>query len=182
MADDKIESLLAYMENQTTCLNVAGDSPNALKNLPRTKQRVKDSSLPLLSNDDPQLLLNVHFNQAVRLRKLIIHTAEAHISQGPALVKLFVNRPTIDFEEAENEGEPQAVQVIELTQEQVQSGEPISLRFAMQFQKVSTLQIFVQSNFEDGDVTRIDALDLLGTPTLGGGARDLSGLHKEEDS
>ena len=127
---------------------------------------------------------NVQFNQTVRPRFLVLQTAAEHISQGPKLIKLFINRPAIGFEDVEDAKEPDAAQVIELTEEQVKEGKPIPLRF-VRFQSVSILhvsvyllsafrhkmfkamiQIFVQSNFGDEDATRIDAVDVLGTPSL----------------
>jgi len=180
MAQEKNESLLQHLDNlQTNCLNEV--RTNTLRSITgaKTRNTVKDAFL--LSDADEQLLLNIHFNQTVRPRSIIIHTAAAQIAQGPARIKLFINRSAIGFEDVEDAEEPEAAQVIDLTEEQVKEGKPIPLRF-VRFQSVTILHVFVQSNFGGEDVTRIDALDILGSAASGGGARDLSGLKTEEDA
>ncbi|KAH8108210.1 DUF1000-domain-containing protein [Cristinia sonorae] len=180
MAEEKNDSLLVHMDyTQTNCLNEATEGDNTLRSIIGSKKKNKNSNAYLLSDADEQLLLNINFNQTVRPRSIVIQTSESHIAQGPKRIKLFINRPAIGFEDVEDAEEPEAAQVIELTEEQVKSGKPIPLRF-VRFQSVNILHIFVQSNFGDEDVTRIDAVDVLGSATSGGGAKDLSGLQAEE--
>ena len=84
--------------------------------------------------------ISSQFNQTVRPRSLILRTDSEHIAQGPKLIKLFINRPSLGFEEVEDAQEPQAAQVIELTEEQVKEGKPIPLRF-VRFQSVNILHV-----------------------------------------
>ncbi|THH31365.1 hypothetical protein EUX98_g2824 [Antrodiella citrinella] len=176
MADEKNESLLQHLDNtQTNCLNEASHSNNTLRSILGAKTRNKNASAQLLSDADEQLILNLHFNQTVRPRSIVIHTSPAHIAQGPARIKLFINRPAIGFEDVERAEEPDAAQVIDLTEEQVREGKPIPLRF-VRFQSVTILH----SNIGTEDVTRIDAVDVLGSSASGGGTRDLSALTTEE--
>ena len=112
-----------------------------------------------MSDADEQLVLNItvsrplsrvrgapcrltypipQFNQAVRIRSLVIHTANA--SQGPKLIKLFVNRPNIGFEDVEDASDGEVAQTLELSEDDVRQGKPIQLRF-VRFQSVNSLHV-----------------------------------------
>lgn len=113
----------------------------------------------LLSDVDEQLLLNIsvgrlpmteprtidripmplcQFNQLVRIRSILVKGSVA--DQQPRLIKLFINRPTLGFSDAEDAKEPEAAQIIELTAEQVAQGRRIPLRF-VRFQNVNSLHV-----------------------------------------
>ena len=126
----------------------------------------------LLSDADEQLLLTITFNQSVRIRKLAIRSSEEP-SKAPKSIKLLINKPAIGFEDAND-----AVQELELTKEQVKEGKSVPLRY-VRFQSVNTLHILIESNHGDEDETRIDAVDIFGTPFET--TKDLSGLRQEED-
>lgn len=81
----------------------------------------------------------VQFNQSVRVRSLIIKSS-GNPEQAPKLIKLFINKPALGFEDVEEAEEPEAAQVIELTEEQVKNGLPIPLRY-VRFQAVSSLHV-----------------------------------------
>jgi PITH domain len=123
------------------------------------------------------------FNQAVRVRSIILHTNESQ--KGPKLIKLLVNRNAIDFEDVEDAAEPEAAQVLEVPEDAIKEGRPIDLRF-VRFQSVNSLhvstacgsrllayesrwshhsQIFVSSNHGGEETTRLDAIDILGFPS-----------------
>ena len=51
-----------------------------------------------------------------------------------------MNRPTLGFEDAADAKEPEAAQIIELTDEQVAEGKRIPLRF-VRFQSVNSLHV-----------------------------------------
>merc|ERR1712151_18588 len=63
------------------------------------------------------------------------------------------------FQDAEDQ---EAVQVLTISAGNIQNDEPILLRF-VKFQLVTTLQLFVVSNF-GADITRIEQLKFWGTP------------------
>lgn len=130
----------------------------------------------LLSDADEQLLLNIPFNQSVRVRSIVIKSSA--VPQAPKRVKLLVNRPTIGFEDVEDAEEPEVAQVVEISEADVQEGRPIALRF-VRFQAVTSLHIFVVSNQGGADQTRIDSIDVLGVTVET--TKDLSGLKKVED-
>ncbi|KAJ7067725.1 PITH domain-containing protein [Mycena belliarum] len=90
----------------------------------------------LLSDADEQLLLNIPFNQSVRVRSIVIKSSA--VPQAPKRVKLLVNRPTIGFEDVEDAEEPEVAQVVEISEADVQEGRPIALRF-VRFQAVTSL-------------------------------------------
>jgi len=166
-------SLLEHLDvSQLTCLNENGE--HTLKSIVSTRKR-NTTSAYLESDVDEQLLLNITFNQIVRIRALALHTRPEHAAQAPARIKLILNRPVLGFDDVD---EGAVVQELELTPEQLAEGKPLPLRF-VRFQAVNSLHIFVESNQGGEEQTRIDAIDVFGTPV--GGTRDLSGLRKVEE-
>lgn len=126
----------------------------------------------------------------MRIKSIVIKSQVQ--TQQPRLVKLFINKPSIGFDDVDGE----AAQIIDLTEDVVTQGQRIPLRF-VRFQNVNSLhvrrlrdlcggvavtpprpsagvpmltrpricaQIFVVSNGGD-DLTRIDGVDILGVPT-----------------
>lgn len=79
----------------------------------------------LESDADEQLLIHVKFTAAAKLRSIVI--AAPNDENAPKHVKLFTNRPTIGFSEAEEEG---PVQAFELTEENL-AGQPVQLKYAL---------------------------------------------------
>jgi len=84
------------------------------------------------------------------------------VASGPRKIKLFVNEPSLGFDRAE--AEP-AVQDLVLEKEEL-DGRQIPLKL-VRFQNVSSLQIFVESNQEESDVTFINKLSVFGTTVAG---------------
>lgn len=83
----------------------------------------EDGQLVLESDADEQLIIHINYNTAVKLQTIVIEgPSDGH---GPKHVKLFCNRPTIGFSEAEDEA---AQQEIMLTEAQL-SGEVVPLRY-----------------------------------------------------
>jgi len=168
------QSLLEYLDlSQLNCLNEA--EGHTFKSIVSSKSRNATGSY-LLSDADEQLLLNICFNQAVRVRSIVLISKDA--TRAPENIKLFINRPSLGFEDVENASEPDAAQVLKLTSEDVEKGTPIILRF-VRFQSVNSLHIFIQSNHGGEDESRLDVLDVLGVPVEA--TKDLSGLKKQEE-
>jgi len=116
---------------------------------------------PLLQSDadvDSQLLIKLGFLQPVKL-KAITFRGSVEDESAPKAVKIFIGQMNLDFAEAD---ELAAVQSVELSAEHATAGDPIMLRF-VKFQQVTTLQLFVQSNF-GAEVTRIEQLEFWGSP------------------
>jgi thioredoxin len=111
----------------------------------------------LESDADEQLIINIPFNQPVKLHSLKI---KGHADRGPKTVKIFINQPhTLDFDQA-TKMEP--TQLLELSESQL-NGEIINLRF-VKFQNVQNVQFFVVDNQSDADTTRISMLKIFGSP------------------
>jgi hypothetical protein len=78
------------------------------------------------------------FNQAVRVRSVVL---QSHSEvQAPKSIKLFVNRPSLGFEDVEDASELEAAQVLTLSAEDVKQGNRIVLRY-VRFQAVNSLHV-----------------------------------------
>ncbi|PVF98844.1 DUF1000-domain-containing protein [Serendipita vermifera] len=167
-------SLLEFVDRpQINCLNEVSD--HTLKSILAGHSRNTSDSY-LESDTDEQLLLNIPFNQAVRVRGIAIQSNDS--SRAPKLIKIQVNNPNIGFEDVQDAIEPQVAQIIELTEELTSTGKMIPLRF-VRFQSVLSLHIFVSSNQGDEDQTRIDSIDIFGLP---GQTSRVSELRNREDN
>ncbi|KAJ3732721.1 DUF1000-domain-containing protein [Lentinula guzmanii] len=168
-------SLLQFLDlQQSNCLNEALE--HNFKSIVSSKS-LNTSSSYLESDADEQLLLNIAFNQSVRVKSLVIKSTD--IAHAPKKIKLAINRPNLGFDDVAEAEEPAVAQVLELDQETVTKGNPISLRF-VRFQSVNSLHIFVVSNHGDEDETKIDAIDIIGVPVET--TKDLSGLRQQQEN
>jgi len=82
----------------------------------------------------------LQFHQTVRIKALRIHSHEP--SQGPLVIKVLVNQPSIGFEDVQDAQEPEVAQVVELSEEDVRVGMLIPLRF-VRFQYVNSLHVSI---------------------------------------
>ncbi|KAK7054507.1 hypothetical protein VNI00_003705 [Paramarasmius palmivorus] len=168
-------SLLEFLDlQQLNCLNESPDHP--LKPVVESKSLNNSPEKFLQSDADEQLLLNIAFNQTVRVKSIIIKSED--VSKAPKLIKLAVNKPSLGFEDVADANEPAVAQILELSEEDVK-GKPIQLRF-VRFQSVNSLHIFVASNQGDEEETVINAIDVIGVPVET--TKDLSGLKQQENS
>lgn len=142
----------------TVCLNTDPDSSPL--------SSVFQEGGSLISDADEQLLLNITFHNVVKIHsfKLIGEGDEA-----PKNVRLFINQVSMGFDNVED---LKPVQTFELSKEAAtdESKEPILVNF-VQYQKVSQLSIFVESNQGDGDRTVVKKVQIYGVKT------DIGSLH-----
>ena len=74
----------------------------------------------------------------VKVRSIAIQSSVE--SQAPRTIKLFINKPSLGFEDVEDATEPEAAQIVELTEDQVKNGTKIPLRF-VRFQSVNSIHV-----------------------------------------
>ncbi|KAF8558442.1 DUF1000-domain-containing protein [Imleria badia] len=171
-------SLLEHLDvSQINCLNE--ERPHDLKSILEAKKLNTSPNVYLESSADAQLLLSIHFNQAVRIRTLVLRCVAAP-ERGPKTLKLLVNKPSISFGDVDGADGAVFAQVATLREEDVRDGRPVALKF-VRFTSVNSLHIFVESNQSGDDdvLTRIDAIDLLGVPVEA--TKNLSGLRQEDN-
>jgi len=113
----------------------------------------------LQSDADEQLLINVEFQQPVKLAALNFQGTD--LDTAPKNIKVFINRPNIGFEEAEDDDSTQS---FELPEEVVTSNAKTELKF-VKFQRVNTVQVFISNNHGDSEITKLKGLQFFGTPT-----------------
>jgi len=149
-----------------------------LKSVLADKKPNTSANVYLESSADAQLLLNIHFNQAVRVRTLVLRSSAAP-ERGPKTLKLLVNKPAISFTDVEDAKDRDFAQVVTLSKEDVRDGRPVALKF-VRFTSVNSLHVFVESNQsgDDDELTRIDVIDVLGVPVEA--TKNLSGLGQED--
>ncbi|KAG8705073.1 hypothetical protein FRC08_001870 [Ceratobasidium sp. 394] len=173
-ATSKDVSLLEYLDStQLNCLNES-DTHN-IKSILGNKTRNTGKSY-LESDSDEQLLINLYFNQSVRIRSIVIHTVDA--THAPKTIKLAINRPALGFEDVESAAEPEMAQIFEeLSPEDIANARRVPLRY-VRFQSVTSLHIFVASNQGGEDETRINAIDVFGQPVE---TTKMAGLRQTDD-
>lgn len=113
----------------------------------------------LESDCDGQLILPMTFTQAVKIHSVRI---KAPAVNGPKTLRLFINQPnTLDFDTAASN---HPVQEIAMTEDNLR-GNPVNLSY-VKFQNVQNLYIFVKDNQTGQETTRIDYIQLIGSPII----------------
>lgn len=136
------------LKNQCECLNESDE--HGLANAFTTGPGYLESDV------DEQLIISVTFNQAVKIHSIKM---KAPPKNGPKHVKLWINQPvTIDFDKAES---TIAVQDIEVSEKDLETGNPINLRY-VKFQNVQNIQVFVKDNQSGDETTVIEYLTFIG--------------------
>lgn len=137
------------MKNMCECLNEADD---------HTLEHALSSGGGYLASDvDEQLIINLAFNQGVKIHSLKLKAPAKH---GPKKIKLFINQPvTLDFDSATGTA---AVQELEVSPKDL-DGNMINLRF-VKFQNVTTLTFFIVDNQSGDEKTIIEELKVIGAP------------------
>lgn len=110
------------------------------------------SATPSLKSppDDPELLLTIPFTEAVTCQSISIRSVGgSNETAPPRIIKLFCDRENMDFETA-REMEP-AMKLEILSPDHLPEAGTIDypLRPAGRFQNISSLIIFVESNYDD---------------------------------
>ena len=124
----------------------------------RKKERRRIHLLTFLSLSQKfKKKLNHLYLSAVKLTSISIKAPDAEMA--PRKVRVFVNRPSLGFSEAESDP---AEAEFELTAEAATEGRPQALRVA-KFASVSSVALFFADNLGGGEVTRVSAIALEGS-------------------
>ena len=109
------------------------------------------------------MLVTLPFHQPTRLRALVLVASKPE--QAPRRLKLFVNSPSLGFDQATADA---PVQEFELTAAQWAEGAVrLDLRL-VKFQRVSELSLFVVANVGDEETTIVEGIDVFGEPMEAG--------------
>lgn len=148
---DSVEDLFDVIDKKNS---------NVLNNDPKTPLESVLTGGSLKSDSDEQLLVTIAFNEAVKLKAISFKVNEMKLEgcSGPAKVKLFLNKPNMDFDDAENLNETQE---FELTEADLKSGKPVETNF-VKFQNVNSVTIFIETNQDEEEVTMLNKLQLFG--------------------
>ncbi|KAG2454424.1 hypothetical protein HYH02_001444 [Chlamydomonas schloesseri] len=151
------------------CLNEAPNhgAANALKQGYR-----EQNELFLESDTDEQLLLNIRFQQRVRLSALVIKAVDE--AKAPKTVKLYVNRPHMGFSDT---GSVPCAQELVLTPAQVAKGDPLPLKL-VKFNNVDTLSVFIEDNQGGEETTKLCKIALMGSA---GEVFNVADIKKQEE-
>jgi thioredoxin len=138
-------------KSQSECLNQSDDHT--------WEHALTPSESTFLQSDvDEQIILNITFQQAVKINSLIISGPEIN---GPKDVKIFINQTrTIDFDTAENS---LSVQNLELKQEDIKPNTVTKLRF-VKFQNVQNITLFFRNNQSSSETTVVNYIKFIGSP------------------
>ncbi|KAG2221370.1 hypothetical protein INT45_012416 [Circinella minor] len=136
--------------NQMDALNQ--NEENNVKNV------FKSNDAFLESDVDEQLIITVPFSQPVKIHSIKLKAK--NIAQAPKTIKIYTNRQTLGFDDADSVKE---TQTIELEPKDFEEDAVINLRF-VKFQNINSLVLFVQDNQEDEETTQIQQLIFIGSP------------------
>ncbi|KAJ3015006.1 hypothetical protein HKX48_004823 [Thoreauomyces humboldtii] len=149
---------------QLECLNQSADHV--------VRNAFEKTEAFLESDVDEQLILNIPFNQAVKVHSFKI-IAES-IDKAPKTIRTFVNPPAIlGFDEAES---VDPAETITLSAKEYESGAVIPLRF-VKYQYVHNLNFFIADNIGGEETTSIKQIIIYGTPV---GTTKMEELKKAE--
>jgi len=121
-----------------------------------------DDRLQLRSEADEQLLLHLDFNETVKIHSINFQSPADDPEAHPVTVKLFVNRDSMGFSDA-NDITP--VQELELGPEDLGPDAACLLKF-VKFQRVNSLIIFIEDN-NGADYTSLSSIKIFGVPVAG---------------
>jgi len=135
---------------------------NVSSSFPMTNLFIGDTTLGCKSDADEQLILHVAFHEFVKVHSIKLSEFNRGIEQelNPALVKLYVNRESMGFEDCEDVDPTQTFHLS--AADLKEDAKPIPLKF-VKFQRVRSITIFVEDN-AGGDISALGMLKLIGRP------------------
>jgi len=143
---------------------------NVLSSFPMTNLFIGDTRLGCKSDADEQLILHVAFNETVKVHSIKLTEFNRGIDPelNPTLIKLYVNRESMGFEDCED---IEPTQTFELSSDDLKEGsKPIILKF-VKFQRVQGITIFIEDN-AGGGCSALGMLNIFGRPVGGTNMKD----------
>lgn len=158
------------------CLNeeVAGTGKAILK---LHEERLTLDPYLLSTEDDPELLLTVPFTEAVSIQSIAVwgclnetnNAATSSSTAPPRKIRLFSNRQDMDFESAREMPADMELELVHPSHNvdlDYEGTIDYPLRPAGRFQNITSLSMFVESNYDDDEVsTRINFVGFKGDGT-----------------
>lgn len=135
---------------------------NEASGFPWSNLLIGDTRLGCKSDADEQLIIHVQFQEFVKVHsiKLTEFNLGRDPSEAPTVVKLYINRTAIGFEDVDDYD---PTQVLELSSDDLkEDADPIKLQY-VRFQRVKSITMFVEEN-DGGDVSALGGLKILGRP------------------
>lgn len=143
---------------------------NVSSAFPMTNLFIGDSKLGCKSDTDEQLILHLVFNEFVKVHsvKLTAFNRGMDPELNPTLIKLYVNRESMGFEDCDD---IEPTQMFELTDDDLKEGsKPLLLKY-VKFQRVRNITIFIEDN-AGADVTALGMLQIFGRTVAGTNMND----------
>jgi len=154
---DKLDKTACYARNEHS-------------RFPWTNLIIGDTRLGCKSDADEQLILHFEFNDFVKVHsiKLTEFNNGCDPEQNPTLVKIFVNRVNLGFEDIED---VDPTMTFEPTAEDLKENADSLLTQYVKFQRVKSITLFVEDN-NGGETTALGALKFFGKPVAGTNMND----------
>jgi hypothetical protein len=159
---------------KVSCLNQKQSS--SISNvLPQNKRKsVLGKSIESFveSDVDEQLLAVFPFSQRVRLQAMELRGPKD--GSAPKVVKVFANEPNLTFDDVETRT---PTLTLTLTREAVEGGARHMMNVA-KFSNVDSVTVFVESNQQSTDTTRLVSIEFFGQPLHGVQVNDLEKMSR----
>ena len=146
---EKLEKTACYARNEDS-------------RFPWSNLLIGDTRLGCKSDADEQLILHFEFSEFVKVHSLKLTEFNNGVDpeQNPTVVKLFVNRNNLGFEDIDD---VDPTMELELTAEDLKENADNTLVQYVKFQRVKSITLFVEEN-NGGEITSLGALRFYGKP------------------
>lgn len=135
---------------------------NEASGFPMKNLFIGDSRLGCKSDADEQLIMHIAFQEFVKVKTIKFTAFNNGIDpeMNPTIVKVFVNRNNLGFEDIDD---VDPTQEFTLTDKDLnEDSPPLSTKY-VKFQRVKTITFFIEDN-NGGEVSALGSLKLMGRP------------------
>jgi len=148
---------------------------NAATAFPMTNLFIGDTRLGCKSDADEQIIIHVSFNEFCKVHsvKLTEYNLGMNPEFNPTIVKLYVNRENVGFEDADD---IDPTQELTLTEADLKEGAPPIFLKYVKFQRVRSITLYVAEN-AGGDITALGSLQFFGRSVA---TTNMSDFKKQE--